>query len=157
MYPRCITKVLEMSQVRLAVGMDTTCELKAVARLTHLLSPLPHKSHHELYYMNAILFFFYFCILSFKGWTSRVLECTSTIFYAELGIYHSIYSNCVGIESHLQRCYPANSDFSSASYWSTTFLSSSKKVIVTNGCHCAKRKAQKNVDEGCMIQPLSCS
>jgi hypothetical protein len=28
--------------------MDMTCELRAVARLTHLLSPLPHKSH-ELY------------------------------------------------------------------------------------------------------------
>jgi hypothetical protein len=58
MYPRCITKVLEMSQVLLAVGMDTTYELRAVARLTHLLSPLLHKSHYELYmyYANAILF-----------------------------------------------------------------------------------------------------
>ena len=56
MYPRCIMKVLEMSQVLLAVGMDTTCESRAVARLTHLLSPLPHKSHHELYmyYTNVI-------------------------------------------------------------------------------------------------------
>lgn len=69
MYPRCITKVLEMSQVLLVVGMDTTCELRAVARLTHLLSLLPHKSRHELYmyYTNAIPFFstitsIFFCV-----------------------------------------------------------------------------------------------
>jgi hypothetical protein len=58
MCPRCITKVLEMFQVRLVVDMDTTCELQTVARLTHL-SLLLHKSRdHELYKhsMNVIRF-----------------------------------------------------------------------------------------------------
>ena len=61
-YLRSITKVLEMSQVLLEMDMNMTCELRAVARLTHLLSPLPHKSHHELYLHECYSFFFHYYI-----------------------------------------------------------------------------------------------
>ena len=61
-YLRSVTKVLEMSQVLLEMDMDMTCELRAVARLTHLLSPLPHKSHHELYLHECYSFFFHYYI-----------------------------------------------------------------------------------------------